>query len=333
MKNTRRNLIVLAVFLTGICLSVGSSVDASGSMLGESGLVDENLEDISYIIDFMDYDGSFLDSKICTYGQKLEDIITPERKEDEEYTYRFMGGEPELCDVVTESAAYLAVYEKIPKDGSDPVITEVSSNSVEKTEDGDKCTKSPDQIYSISYEVVPIQVETPVPETPAPETSAPVSDEVFDSVDVHVGKIRDISVPVIHVPGITIEGTAIETEDGTADESSMNETEPAPMGEPFEAETEVYNTKTVASKDRPAENAEIKPPVQKKMKASVIPEEKISENPGNIEPSFSGPVHADENRILILLLLTSIIICSGIHKILVFLPVIRYNKKSKIGPF
>ncbi len=325
MKNTRRNFIVLAVFLTGICLSVGSSVDVRGSMLGETGVLGENSEDISYIIDFMDYDGSFLDSKICTYGQKLEDIKIPERKEDEEYTYRFMGWEPELCDVVTESAAYFAVYERIPKDGSDPVITEVSSNSVEKTENEDKRTKSPGQIYAISYDVVPIPVETP----------APVEDEVLDSLDIHVGKIRDISVPVIHVPGITIEGAAIEQADGTADEGSMNETATAQMGEPLETKTEDYNKKTVVPGNKPAENTKTKPPVQKKMKASDIPEEKekISENPGNIKPSFSGPVHPVENRMPILLLVIGIIICSGIHKIVVFLPVIRYNKKSKTGHF
>lgn len=326
MKNTRGNLIVLAVFLTGICLSAGSSVDVKGSMLEESGVFGENSEDISYIIDFMDYDGSFLDSKICTYGQKLEDIKIPEREEDEEYTYRFMGWEPEFCDVVTESAAYLAVYEKIPKDGSDPVSTEVSSNSAEKTEDGNKCTKSPkspDQIYAISYDVVPIHVETPVPETPAP-----VPPEVFDSVDVHVGKIREISVPVIHVPGIAIEGA-----DGAADGSSMDETQTAVICEPLETETAVHNNKTAAQKRKPAEETETKPTVQKKKKVSAIPEEKISENPGDAEPSFNEPVRTAENRIPILPLIIGIIICSGIHKILVFLPVIRYNKKSKTGSF
>lgn len=189
MRSKRINFITAVIWLS-LALSAALPVNAKGCVPDEVERLWENEEDISYIVDFLDYDGNFLDSKICTYGQRLEDIIVPEREEDEEYTYRFTGWQPELCEVVTEGAAYMAVYEKIPKDGSDPELPEISSNSQDKNSPETTGPKSPDQIYSISYEVVPIHIETPVP-VPTPVLTP-------ESLDLHVGKIQNITVPVIH---------------------------------------------------------------------------------------------------------------------------------------
>lgn len=179
MKNTSGKMIVMAVGL-GICLSA-IPVSVKGSLPEGADAFQGEVEDISYIVDFFDYDGNFLDSRICIYGEKLEDIKVPERAEDEEYTYRFTGWEPGLCEIVTESAAYMAVYEKIPKDGSDPVIPEVSSNSLERAEPGNIHPESPKQISSISYEVVPIPAERSA-EAPA-EESAEAPAETPDHAD------------------------------------------------------------------------------------------------------------------------------------------------------
>ena len=213
MKSTRINFIT-AVICLSLALSAALPVNARGCVPDEVERPWENEEDISYIVDFLDYDGNFLDSKICTYGQSLEDIIVPEREEDEEYTYRFTGWQPELCEVVTEGAAYMAVYEKIPKDGSDPELPEISSNSQEKNSPETTGPKSPDQIYSISYEVVPIQIETPVP-VPTPALTP-------ESLNLHVGKIQNITVPVIHTSKTAGEnGTENESFSETSSEASL----------------------------------------------------------------------------------------------------------------
>lgn len=218
MKNTRAKFIAAVIGLS-LCMTSAVSVNVKGC--GPDDLqITENPDDISYIIDFLDYDGNFLDSKICTYGQKLEDIRIPQREEDEEYTYRFTGWEPELNEVVTEGAAYIAVYEKIPKDGSNPEMPEVSSNSQEKPipENSNPAPKSPDQIYSISYEVVPIQVETPIP-TPVPVLAPAVTP---GGLELHVGKIHNMTVPVIHTSKAVKENMG-EAVNGPSADASLEE--------------------------------------------------------------------------------------------------------------
>lgn len=176
-----RFLFVLAAgvffFLSAVPAKAEGSLTEGEGILAE--ITQEDWGEISYVVDFFDYDGEFLDSRICGYGEKLEDIKIPEREEDEEYTYRFTGWEPELCETVTESAAYVAVYEKIPKDGSDPVKDEELSNSQEKPRPEETHPEEPKQISAISYDVVSFVVEKSeeVPEETPPEAEAPILTE------------------------------------------------------------------------------------------------------------------------------------------------------------
>lgn len=224
MKNTTRRMIALAA-VTALCL-YAVPVKAEGSPKDGKGILPEILqrepEEISYIVDFLDHDGEFLDSRICEYGEKLGDIEEPERAEDEEYTYRFMGWEPELCETVTESAMYTAVYEKIPKDGSDPIVNEVSSNAAERTVSDNTLPQGKRQVSAISYDVIPFVVEKPTvtPEEKSEELSPEKITGIPAEEPERIAGQSSIYVPAVqsgYIPG-TVTRAVYETAEGTAEE-------------------------------------------------------------------------------------------------------------------
>ncbi len=161
MKN-KSNLAMTVFSLCMLAAVPASAAEISGDNLEEQ-------ETIRYIVDFLDDDGNILDSKICTYGDVLEDIRTPDPREDEQYIYQFAGWEPEVSKVVTESALYTAVYRRISKaDGevSDilprEVLDEIPAASVSGDfYSGDFCPeKEVQQVTATSYDVVPFHIET-----------------------------------------------------------------------------------------------------------------------------------------------------------------------------
>lgn len=179
MKNKRRIRFMLAL-TASICLSAATFSYAGADYMDIYGFFEESSENSCYIIDFMDCDGNLLDSKICAYGEKLTDIITPEPKEDEKYIYQFVGWEPQISETVTECAAYMATYQKIRKDGAkepacsctpEPVIPDqptppnrASSNANAKGLAPEEIT----QVSSTSYDVTRFTLETPTPKAKEP---------------------------------------------------------------------------------------------------------------------------------------------------------------------
>lgn len=156
MKN--KSILAMAVFAVCMLAAVPvSAAEISGDNL-------ESMETISYIIDFLDDNGNILDSKICTYGDVLEDIYVPEQKEDEQYIYQFAGWEPQIQEVVTESALYTAVYQRISKiDGkvSDAVPREILEEIPAASVSKNFCPeKEVEQVTATSYDVVVFHIET-----------------------------------------------------------------------------------------------------------------------------------------------------------------------------
>ncbi len=150
MKNKRRIRFMLAL-TASICLSATTFSYVGADYMDIYGFFEESSENSCYIIDFMDCDGNLLDSKICAYGEKLTDIITPEPKEDEKYIYQFAGWEPQISETVTECAAYMATYQKIRKDGAKGLAPEEIT-----------------QVSSTSYDVTRFTLETPTPKAKEP---------------------------------------------------------------------------------------------------------------------------------------------------------------------
>ncbi len=156
MKN--KSILAMAVFAVCMVAAVPiSAAEISGDSL-------ESMETISYIVDFLDDDGNILDSKICTYGDVLEDICIPEQKEDEQYIYQFAGWEPQIQEVVTESALYTAVYQRISKiDGkvSDTVPREILEEIPAASVSKNFCPeKEVEQVTATSYDVVAFHIKT-----------------------------------------------------------------------------------------------------------------------------------------------------------------------------
>lgn len=182
MKNKRKTCFALAL-AASVCLSAATSAHAGYADIYD--FFGEISENTCYIIDFMDYDGNLLDSKICTYGEKLTDIIIPKPKEDEEYIYQFSGWEPQVSETVSESAAYMATYQKIRKDGAEepdctpePIIQEKPTLPNRVSSDTNPNGLAPEdvtQVSSTSYDVTHFTLETPTPkeEEPADITDAP----------------------------------------------------------------------------------------------------------------------------------------------------------------
>lgn len=179
MKNKRRIRFMLAL-TASICLSAATFSYVGADYMDIYGFFEESSENSCYIIDFMDCDGNLLDSKICAYGEKLTDIITPEPKEDEKYIYQFAGWEPQISETVTECAAYMATYQKIRKDGAkEPACSctpelvipdqptppnRASSNANAKGLAPEEIT----QVSSTSYDVTRFTLETPTPKAKEP---------------------------------------------------------------------------------------------------------------------------------------------------------------------
>lgn len=193
MTNKRKGRFIMAT--AAISLLSAIPVQAAGAVSGNIPVFSqEEIETISYIIDFLDYDGNLLDSKVCMYGEKLENIPIPERPEDEQYIYQFAGWEPELQETVSDCAFYTAVYERKAKSaadgdngsGQDSDENEFEPETEEQSEFSPKVLSNgtdPErlsQISAISYDVISFQTEEkeeritsdPVPaisEKPLPE--------------------------------------------------------------------------------------------------------------------------------------------------------------------
>ena len=159
-RKPMKNKSILAMTVFAVCTLAAvpiSAAEISGDSL-------EMVETLSYIVDFVDDDGNILDSKICTYGDVLKDIRIPEQREDEQYIYQFAGWEPQVQEVVTESALYTAVYRRISKvDGkvSDvmprEIPEEIPAASVSEDFYPEKEVR---QVTSTSYDVIPFHIET-----------------------------------------------------------------------------------------------------------------------------------------------------------------------------
>lgn len=173
MKNKRKPSFTLTT--AAVCLLAAVPVQA--------GTISQNLPDsfwgeietVSYIIDFLDYDGNLLDSRICVYGEKLENIIVPEREEDEQYIYQFAGWEPQLSETVTDCASYMAVYRKKGKSDTDGDGSGFELEMPEETAPSPKVlsngshSEEPQQISAISYDVISFHIENPAEEVlPSP---------------------------------------------------------------------------------------------------------------------------------------------------------------------
>lgn len=196
MKNKRKTRLPLAA--AAICLLSAVPVQASAISQNILDFPQEGTESVSYIIDFLDYDGSLLDSKVCMYGEKLEDIKVPGQREDEQFIYQFAGWEPQISEIVTDCALYMAVYQRKAKSDADGDGNGFELEMPEQLESSPKVLSNgttpekTDQIYAISYDVISFQIETqeeeqeedpappmeetetsdkpPVSETPLPET-------------------------------------------------------------------------------------------------------------------------------------------------------------------
>ncbi len=187
MKNKRKTCFTLFL-AASVCLSAATSVYAGTGHMDVYDFFEESSENPCYIIDFMDYDGSLLDSRICVYGEKLTDIINPKPREDEEYIYQFAGWEPQVSETVSGCAAYMATYQKIRKDGAkepdctpEPVIREQPTLPNRASSDPNSSGLAPEeitQVSSTSYDVTRFTLETPTPTPEEPASiDAPVSEE------------------------------------------------------------------------------------------------------------------------------------------------------------
>lgn len=121
-------------------------------------------EGICYVVDFVDKDGELLDSRVCTYGERLEGIQTPDQREVGGRVYRFTGWEPALAETVTESVVYTAVYQEA--EGTDGGAGSISgaetevTGTPEKAASGSRHHDGPQQVSATSYDVTPFHVET-----------------------------------------------------------------------------------------------------------------------------------------------------------------------------
>lgn len=164
MKNKRKTRLTLTA--ASLCLLTAFPVRAQALSQNAFDTLTQESEDVSYIVDFLDYDGSILDSRVCEYGEKLEDIKIPQRLSDEEYNYQFAGWEPQLSEIVTDCACYMAVYQRQAKssvsegnNSFEPEIHEQSEVS-QKAFSNAFPSKALDQIHAVSFDVISFQIET-----------------------------------------------------------------------------------------------------------------------------------------------------------------------------
>lgn len=154
-----KNKSVLAMTVFSLCMLAAVPANAAGI----SGDALEGKEEVHYIVDFLDDDGSILDSKICTYGEVLEEIRTPDQREDEQYIYQFARWEPEISEVVTESALYTAVYQRISKtDGEVSVLPREIAEGIPAASGAEDFypDKEVQQVSATSYDIVSFHIET-----------------------------------------------------------------------------------------------------------------------------------------------------------------------------
>ncbi|MBQ8042603.1 MAG: InlB B-repeat-containing protein, partial [Clostridia bacterium] len=69
-----------------------------------------------YTVEFKNDDGSLITSKVYHYGDTVEVPENPSKAEDNTYTYEFAGWSPEVKEIVTENAEYIATYTNIYKE-------------------------------------------------------------------------------------------------------------------------------------------------------------------------------------------------------------------------
>lgn len=159
----------MALAVTAVYLLSAAPVHASAEAVDLNDIWPGIGEEVSYLVDFVDWDGDILDSRICTYGEKLGDIIVPGEREEGGCVYRFTGWDPEVSEIVTESMAYMAVYQRI--DGSDDEDTD--AGTVPEPETGEmagtigraasadaRCSGEVQQVSSTSYDVTPFHIES-----------------------------------------------------------------------------------------------------------------------------------------------------------------------------
>lgn len=197
MKNKRITCFALA-FMATACMF--SSIPAYAAA-EYTDYYDFFAEDSCYIIDFLDYDGNLLDSKICAYGEKLTDVITPEPKEDKEYIYQFVAWDPQLSETVSECAAYMATYQRIRKDSlgdpnctPEPNIQEQSTPSAQTTSDG-FCPKEITQVSSTSHDVTRFTLETPTPKTEESDNTPVSADAIPKTEDAQKTPLPETDTP------------------------------------------------------------------------------------------------------------------------------------------
>lgn len=195
MKDQRKSLTIAAAAAACILATVPvcastSSDTADGQIRAFDGIEDLSPEDpafwaildampsdpgpVSYVVDLLDWDGEILDSRICQYGDRLDDVRVPETWTDGEYTYQFSRWDPELPEIITGSMAFTAVYQKTTDSVSCPDMPEQeTSDPITKAASDRSNDIPPDrvtQVSSTSYDVTRFHVETP---TPSPEAAAP----------------------------------------------------------------------------------------------------------------------------------------------------------------
>lgn len=215
MKNKRKiwpiTAITAAAYIaTALPVYAGTSSIISDNLIGSSDdpyfweifdTVPADPGAVSYIIDFFDDDGSILDSRICQYGEELDDIQIPGEREDELYIYRFLEWSPQLSETVTECMAYTAVYQKIDK--NDPAgegtvsgsgIPEPESPVIKAASDIHSPDETTTYVSSTSYDVTPFHIVTPaagtdtsdiqeIPDVPRIEGEDPVSENTAPEDD------------------------------------------------------------------------------------------------------------------------------------------------------
>ncbi len=201
--------------MTAAAISLLSAVPVQAASAVSQNIPDfsqEEMETVSYIIDFLDHNGDFLDSKVCAYGEKLENIPIPVREEDEQYIYQFAGWEPEIQEIVTDCALYTAVYERKAKsvsDGNKGRGQDCDQNGFER-ETGEQSRFSPkvlsngtdperpSQVSAISYDVISFQIGIREEDSQLPAEEKEISPAPMPTVTEK--PVQEGPVPVNSVP-------------------------------------------------------------------------------------------------------------------------------------
>lgn len=120
----------------------------------------------TYTVRFIDFDGSLINETEYKYGDSLINI--PEaltRKSDGKYTYKFVGWDNELVDVVTEDLVYIAQYKE-----TKIVVPEPAAQTVEE-----------DKHIVLETEIV-VEEEVKEPEVKIVEEQYKAVEETFETL-------------------------------------------------------------------------------------------------------------------------------------------------------